>query len=96
MILDLTLRWKTNADNQDKLVNKEKKSIYEPTVPFFKEKYQINNWKVHGLWFGAHGSTSRLLRDFFKNEALELRELKEMCLAVMRNTLNIIHKHLYS
>jgi hypothetical protein len=54
------------------------------------------NWKVHGLCFGAHGSTSHLLRDFFKNKALELRELKEMCLAVMRNTLNIIHKHLYS
>jgi len=96
MILDPTLRWETNEDNQDKLLDEEKKSIYEPNVPFFKAKYQINNWKVHGQWFGVHGTTSPLLRDFFKNKALDLRELKEMYLAVMRDTFNIIYKHLYS
>jgi len=76
MILDPILRRETNEDNQNKLVDKEKKSIYEPTVPFFKEKYQINNWGVHGLWFRALGTASPLLRDFFKNKALDLRELK--------------------
>jgi len=49
MILDATLRWETNEDNQDKLVDEEKKFIYEPTLPFFKEKYHTNNWEVHGL-----------------------------------------------
>ncbi|XP_050066622.1 uncharacterized protein LOC126555788 [Aphis gossypii] len=96
MIMDPTLRWETNEDNQDKLVDEENKSIYEPTVPFFKEKYQINNWEVHGLWFGARGTASPLLKDFFKNKALDLRELKDISLTVMRDTLNIIHKHLYS
>ncbi|CAI6351092.1 unnamed protein product [Macrosiphum euphorbiae] len=96
MILEPTLRWETNEDNQDKLVDEEKKPIYEPTVPFFKEKYQINNWEVHGLRFGVRGTASPLLRYFFKNTALDLREIKEMCLAVMRDTLNIIHEHLYT
>lgn len=83
MILDPTLRWETNEDNQDKLVDEEKKFIYEPTILFFKEKYHINNWEVRGLCFGARGSASLLLRDFLKKNTLELRELKEMCLVIM-------------
>jgi len=94
-ILDPTLRWETNEENQDKLIDEEKKSIYEPTIPFFKEKYHISDWEVHGLWFGARGTASPLLKDFFKKNKLEMRELKEMCLVVMRDTLNIIHKHIY-
>lgn len=80
-------------------------TIPRPTIPFFKEKYHnmvlfiyIKQWEVHGLRFEARGTASPLLSDFFKNITLELKELKEMCLVMMRerDTLNIIHKNLNS
>jgi hypothetical protein len=49
-------------------VAEERKSIYEPTVSFLKEKYHKNNWEVRGLWFRACETASPLLRDFFKKK----------------------------
>jgi len=77
--LDLTHRWEKNEDNQYKLVDEEKKIIYEPTIHLFKTIV----------------SPRPLLRDFFKKNILELRELKEMCLVITRDTLNIIQKHIF-
>ena len=96
MILDPTLRWESNDENQDKAVNDEKRSIYLPTVPFFREKYGIANWEVFGLWFGVRGTASAFLCDFFKRFGLSRSELSDLCLTVLRDTLHIVHRHLYA
>ncbi|BET00636.1 Hypothetical protein NTJ_13452 [Nesidiocoris tenuis] len=96
MIIDPTLRWESNADSLDIDIDREKMSIYEPTVPYFREKYGVTNWEVHGLWFGVRGTASPLLRGFFKRFQIANTTLAELCLTVLRDTLHIIHRHLYS
>ena len=40
-------------------VDKEKKSIYEPTVPYFLEKYDLKSISITGIFFGARGTISK-------------------------------------
>ncbi|KAJ4442049.1 hypothetical protein ANN_11915 [Periplaneta americana] len=51
-ILDPTIRFETHAD-QPHEVDSEKKWIYEPTIPFYKDKYSLSHIDVIGLMVGA-------------------------------------------
>ena len=57
MILDPTVLFETNYQ-QAIQVDEEKRSIYEPCIPYFSVKYNIpvEKWSVIGLLFGARGS----------------------------------------
>ncbi|KAJ4450665.1 hypothetical protein ANN_02094 [Periplaneta americana] len=58
-ILDPTVRFEM-SQTQPSEVNKEKQHIYEPTIPYFREKYQMEGtWEVHGLMIGARGTIPR-------------------------------------
>ncbi|KAJ4427336.1 hypothetical protein ANN_24956 [Periplaneta americana] len=55
-ILDPTVRFEM-SQTQPSEVNKEKQQIYEPTIPYFREKYQMEGtWEVHGLMIGERGT----------------------------------------
>uniref|UniRef100_A0A8D8W4U9 Uncharacterized protein n=1 Tax=Cacopsylla melanoneura TaxID=428564 RepID=A0A8D8W4U9_9HEMI len=82
--------------NEDTDINEEKRSIYVPTVPYFQEKYGITKWTVSGLWFGVRGTASPFLKNFFLTNNLQKRRLQEMCLTILKDTMNIIQRHLYS
>ncbi|CAB0011021.1 unnamed protein product [Nesidiocoris tenuis] len=43
LIVDPTIRWETNDMDQDKAVDTEKKSIYEPCIPNLTTKYGVNS-----------------------------------------------------
>ncbi|KAJ4434388.1 hypothetical protein ANN_22948 [Periplaneta americana] len=51
-ILDPTIRFETHVD-QPHEVDSEKKRIYEPTIPFYKDKYSLSHIDVIGLMVGA-------------------------------------------
>ncbi|KAJ4426738.1 hypothetical protein ANN_26537 [Periplaneta americana] len=51
-ILDPTIRFETHAD-QPHEVDSEKKWIYEPTIPFYKDKYSLSHIDVIGLMVEA-------------------------------------------
>lgn len=53
IIIDPTIRWETNKDDQNIMINEGNCNIYLPTVPYFQQKYTINEWEVVGLWFGV-------------------------------------------
>ncbi|KAJ4447658.1 hypothetical protein ANN_09665 [Periplaneta americana] len=55
-ILDPTIRFETHAD-QPHEVDSEKKRIYEPTIPFYKDKYSLSHIDVIGLMVGARDCT---------------------------------------
>ncbi|KAJ4450518.1 hypothetical protein ANN_01945 [Periplaneta americana] len=58
-ILDPTVRFEL-SQTQPSEDNKEKQQIYEPTIPYFREKYQMEGtWEVHGLMIGARGTIPR-------------------------------------
>ncbi|KAJ4444425.1 hypothetical protein ANN_06217 [Periplaneta americana] len=59
-ILDPTIRFETHAD-QPHEVDSEKKRIYEPTIPLYKDKYSLPHIDVIGLMVGARAVTVRYL-----------------------------------
>ncbi|KAJ4426296.1 hypothetical protein ANN_27109 [Periplaneta americana] len=60
LILTVTVAFEM-SQTQPSQVNKEKQHIYQPTIPYFREKYQIEGtWKVHGLMIGAKGTIPRV------------------------------------
>ncbi|KAJ4443171.1 hypothetical protein ANN_04821 [Periplaneta americana] len=62
-ILDPTIRFETLAD-QPHEVDSEKKRIYEPTIPFYKDKYSLSHIDVIGLMVGARGNKISLATFF--------------------------------
>ncbi|KAJ4436563.1 hypothetical protein ANN_16596 [Periplaneta americana] len=56
LVLDPTIRFERNL-NQATEVDIEKKSIYEPCLPYLSQKYNVplKQWSVIGLLFGSRG-----------------------------------------
>ncbi|KAJ4451318.1 hypothetical protein ANN_02779 [Periplaneta americana] len=55
MIIDPTIRFETYK-GQPADVHEEKRAIYVPTIPYYKDKYQLHDISVTGLMFGARGT----------------------------------------
>ena len=97
-LVDPTVRYETNADNQDNAVQTEKASIYNDCIAFYKDKYSYlgqKEWEVRGLWFGARGTLGQSTIDFFELLKLDSNELVKIANNVLIDTVNIIHKHIY-
>ncbi|KAJ4427439.1 hypothetical protein ANN_25061 [Periplaneta americana] len=58
-IIDPTVRSEAQ-EQQPAEVHAEKCRIYEPTVPFYSEKYHLTSIEVVGLMIGARGTIPRL------------------------------------
>ncbi|KAJ4446516.1 hypothetical protein ANN_13212 [Periplaneta americana] len=72
-ILDPTIRFETHAD-QPYEVDSEKKRIYEPTIPFYKDKYSLSRIDVIGLMVGARvGSIMNPLVDLVGIAMMSMR-----------------------
>ncbi|KAJ4433248.1 hypothetical protein ANN_15507 [Periplaneta americana] len=74
-ILEPTVRFETHAD-QPHEVGSEKKRIYEPTIPFYKDKYSLSHIDVIGLMVGAralYGAETWILR---RSEEKRIEHLK--------------------
>ena len=59
-ILDPTIRCEHHI-GQPEEVHKEKKTIYEPTVSYYKTKYKLREIEVLGLMVGARETIPRFL-----------------------------------
>ncbi|KAJ4430134.1 hypothetical protein ANN_22344 [Periplaneta americana] len=53
-IIDPTIRFETYK-GQPEDVHEEKRAIYVPTIPYYKDKYQLHDISVTGLMFGTRG-----------------------------------------
>ncbi|KAJ4448580.1 hypothetical protein ANN_10599 [Periplaneta americana] len=63
IIVDPTIRFEVEC-HQSAKVHLEKKSIYEPTVNYFKLKYALIHVEVFGLLIGARGTIPAFLEEF--------------------------------
>lgn len=99
-IIDPTIRYETSNQEQDKMVQEEKKSIYEKCIPFYNEKYVPKfgprSWTVHGLFFGGRGSYGKSVIDFFTKFKLEKAKLNELSELILSKTIHIINQHIYN
>ncbi|KAJ4426743.1 hypothetical protein ANN_26542 [Periplaneta americana] len=63
IIVDPTIRFEVEC-HQSAEVHLEKKSIYEPTVNYFKLKYALIHVKLFGLLIGARGTIPAFFEEF--------------------------------
>ena len=94
VIIDPTVRFKTGLDHP-KEVHEEKKRIYEPTIGYYKEKYQVEDIEVVGLLIGARGTITAFFRDFCKRFNIPESCMKTIAQAAVRGSINILRSHLY-
>jgi hypothetical protein len=93
-IFDPTIRFEASLE-QPLEVDSEKKRIYEPTIPFFRERTGIGEWEVVGLLFGARGTITQFFEDFRKRFRLPPELTKEISVSVLKDSVSILHNHLF-
>src|SRR5690606_2107465 len=90
-IIDPTVRYKKESISQDDEITAEKKIIYKKC----KEKYSNfgdKHCSVIGFWFGARGTTANSVLQFFDLFNLNKSLLNKICINVLADTINIIHR----
>ena len=98
-IVDPTVRFENNLDDQDEIIVREKAGIYESCIPDCITKYSSyghKNWSVKGLWFGARGTVGKSVITFFDEHKIEKKNLLEITTRVLVDTINIVHRHIYN
>lgn len=99
-IVDPTIRYENNDTNQDDVITKEKREIYEKCIPFYAERYRETfgerNWSVRGLWFGSRGCIGNSVINFFKEQKLNCDKLKDISEMILVKTISIINNHIYN
>lgn len=95
IILDPTIRFETHS-GQPEEVDKEKKTIYEPTIPYYQEKYNLDNISVTGLMLGARGTIPNFFVKFWSSLNLNKSILYDLSVTAIRGSVLIMRNHLYS
>ncbi|KAJ4445971.1 hypothetical protein ANN_12657 [Periplaneta americana] len=83
MTIDPTIRCETYK-GQPEDVHEEKRAIYVPTIPYYKDKYQLHDISVTGLMFGARGTIPNFTSQFCKTLGLHKSFLNELALLIIR------------
>ena len=98
-IIDPTVRFECNDDDQDEKINAEKAAIYEPCIPYNQQKfkeYGDREWSVIGLWFGSRGTISSGVINFFDKFNLDKSALLNIAETILIDSIQIINRHIYS
>ncbi|KAI5751146.1 hypothetical protein M8J77_004737 [Diaphorina citri] len=99
-ILDPTIRYESNDNDQAEKVDKEKKSIYEPCIEYLKEKYSEKypnrKYEVIGIWFGSRGTISKFTLDVLDSFNIQRKHVQELSETIIKQSLHILHNHIYS
>ncbi|KAJ4427667.1 hypothetical protein ANN_25315 [Periplaneta americana] len=86
IIVDPTIRFEVEC-HQSAEVHLEKKSIYEPTVNYFKFKYALIHVEVFGLLIGARGTIPVFFEEFRRQFALPT-SLRDDIVIIVANHMN--------
>ena len=96
LILDPTIRMEQNDIHQAEAVNQEKKLHYDACIPYFQEKFGLENIEVIGLYVGARGTISKFFLDFIKSQALSMSLMEDIVISVLKKSVQICVHHLFS
>ncbi|KAJ4438463.1 hypothetical protein ANN_14408 [Periplaneta americana] len=92
IIIDPTVRFEI-AVEQPIAVHEEKKTIYDPTIEYFRDYYHIQGQtEVFGLLFGARGTIPQFSVECF---GIPLNILKIIAVDVMKYSVQILRNHLH-
>lgn len=93
LIIDPTIRFEQNHD-QSLSVDAEKKKIYDPTIPYFLDKYQLNHVEVVGLFIGARGTITKFFETFRKKYGLPTSLRDDIVMTVLKKSCQILQNHM--
>ena len=82
--------------NQADAVNIEKRAIYEPCIPYFKEKLGLVDIQVIGLYVGARVTISKFFVRFLKDLGLPSMLIEDIVTTVLKKSVQICVHHLFS
>lgn len=95
IIVDPTIRFEMNC-GQPTEVDMEKKKIYEPTIPYYKNKYGLQEIEVIGLMIGARGSLTSMFILFCERFNIPKDVMKQIVLCTVRSSIAILRNHIYN
>ncbi|KAL1448169.1 hypothetical protein WDU94_001903 [Cyamophila willieti] len=99
-ILDPTIRYESNDEQQAEKVDREKKMIYEPCIDYLKEKYHEKypnrDYEVVGLWFGSRGAISNFICKVFDTLNINKKHLQDISETILKDSIHILHHHIYT
>ncbi|PSN50363.1 hypothetical protein C0J52_07611 [Blattella germanica] len=90
-IIDPTIRTESYED-QPRDIQEEKCSIYIPTTPFYKDKYNLTSIEVIGLLVGARGTMPHLFVSFCRKFGV----IMAVVIAAIKGSLKILNHHIYT
>ena len=93
-IVDPTIRFEVSL-NQPNEVDLEKKKNYEPSIPYFLEKYNLKKISVTGLFFGSRGTISKFFVTWRNKYKIEKSVQEEIIFTVIKYSVAILRNHLY-
>ncbi|KAJ4439736.1 hypothetical protein ANN_07864 [Periplaneta americana] len=92
-IIDPTVRFEKQK-SQPEDVNREK-NIYVRTVPYFMDKYGLQQIEVIGLMVGARGTIPGFFFQTWQRFGLQRKATDDIVLAALRGSIFILRNHLY-
>ena len=98
-VIDPTVRFETSDDDLDEKIQEEKEMIYRDCFADLEKRYPKfgkREWKVIGLWFGARGTISKSVQQFFADFGLPTDVLPEIAESVLSDSIHILNRHIYT
>jgi len=96
-LIDPTVRYQSNW-NMETEVEKDKTSIYNQCIEHYKQRYRHKGereFEIIPLWFGARGSVSNQVLEFFDRFQLDKNAMLDIAQGVLVDTLKMLHYHQY-
>ena len=93
-IIDPTIRFESQ-ENQPEEVDAEKRGIYEETVDFYKEKYNLEFIQVIGLLIGARGTIPKFFVDFCTTFGLTKEFIFKIAISTLKSSIFIYRNHAF-
>ena len=97
-LIDPTVRYETNED-MDLIVQNEKAQIYRGCIQDLNRRYHQygkREYEVIGLWWGARGTISSGVIQFFDRFKLDKKLLPELAENILISSIRMLHHHIYS
>ncbi|PSN53336.1 hypothetical protein C0J52_04109 [Blattella germanica] len=76
-------------------VHNEKCSIYNATISYYKNKYQLMDIVVLGLMVGTRGTITSQFVQFCRQFNLDKNFIIEIAISTLRDSITILKNHLY-
>ncbi|KAK9509929.1 hypothetical protein O3M35_004816 [Rhynocoris fuscipes] len=99
-VLDPTVRYESNDDNQAVAIASEKANIYEKCTGYLQEKYRDRfgerRYEVRGLWFGSRGTIPQATFEFLIGLGADDSRLALLAEEILIDSLGILGHHIYS